>query len=150
MILALLKDDFFHKIWRMPVTKVLIAEDSETQRNQLRDILENEGYEVIVTEDGEAGLNAYKQHTDVSLIISDYHMPKLDGLGFMTAVKKDLPEGRDLPCLMLTTESSAEFKRKTVHLGLKGVVLKPIDANTFLSCVKMILVSSEQRKFPGK
>jgi PleD family two-component response regulator len=68
--------------------EILIAEDSPTQAQRLRHILEQQGYEVSVAANGRLALETARQRKP-TLIISDVVMPEMDGYGLCKAIKSD-------------------------------------------------------------
>ena len=59
--------------------KILIVDDSETIRSQLRALLEEEGYQILEAEDGTIGLELASSNDDINLILCDFNMPEMDG-----------------------------------------------------------------------
>ncbi len=83
---------------------ILVAEDSPTQAERLRLLLENEGYRVEVVRNGRAGLERVKL-TPPDLIISDVVMPQMDGYAFCREVKST-EALRRIPFVLLTARNT--------------------------------------------
>ncbi|MBQ49230.1 MAG: hypothetical protein CMP10_17770 [Zetaproteobacteria bacterium] len=120
------------------MAKILIVDDSVTTRIDLRKTLEEVNHDVIEAVDGEDAIKVYKQNKDVNLVICDYHMPKLNGLGAVEGIFSEAPNGQ-VPCLILTTESSAQLKQEGRKIGIRGWIIKPFEKKPLLDGVRMIL-----------
>ncbi len=72
------------------MSKILVVDDSEVVRMQVTRILTNAGYEILQAEDGEMGVEVAEQNADISLILSDYNMPGMDGLTMLETIRKQL------------------------------------------------------------
>jgi two-component system chemotaxis response regulator CheY len=68
--------------------KVLAVDDSRTMRGMLAEVLADAGFEPYLAEDGEDGLRRLRE-VDPDVVITDINMPKLDGFGFIDAVRAD-------------------------------------------------------------
>lgn len=71
--------------------RILIVDDTEIERMILREILENEGYEVIEAENGNRGIEQYRNN-DVDLVITDVMMPEKNGIEMMVELNREFPE----------------------------------------------------------
>ena len=73
--------------------KVLVVDDESRMRKLVRDFLVKDGYSVVEAADGEEAVDVFMSDKDISLIILDVMMPKLDGYGVAEEVRKmsDLP-----------------------------------------------------------
>ena len=118
--------------------KILIVDDSETARFQLRKDLEIKGYQVIEGADGIEGLNLISENLDVQLVISDVNMPQMDGLTMARKIheKNDF---KNMPILIMTTESTPEMKAKGKEAGVLAWVTKPYNPEKLLSAIEKIL-----------
>ena len=105
--------------------KILVIDDSETVRSQLRRDLVGFGYEVVEAEDGVVGLSQALAHKP-DLILCDVNMPNLDGLSMIRHLRKE-PGMSALPIFMLTTESSSDLKATAKELGIRAWITKPHD-----------------------
>jgi len=118
--------------------KVLIIEDSEDFRSKMRSLLEILDYEVIEASDGLEGIEAIKNESDIGLIISDLHMPNLDGLSMCKKILSDNIEN-EAPILMVTTEASPKLKKEGTDAGVYKWILKPVSDKKFLTMVEKIV-----------
>ena len=128
------RQNFFKKVRKM---KVLIIEDSEDFRSKMRSLLEVLDYEVLEASDGLEGMEMIKSQTDLSLIISDLHMPNLDGLTMCKKIQSENIE--TAPILMVTTEANPKLKKEGTSAGIYKWILKPVSDKKFLTMVEKIV-----------
>ncbi len=110
---------------------ILVVDDEASTRELLRIHLSSAGYEVLVAEDAiAAGYMVLRNPPD--LIISDVHMPHMDGFEFIAALKSDktLPE---IPVIFLTTMEEGDHRGK--GLGAVGYLTKPVRSDRLLAIV---------------
>ncbi len=113
--------------------KILAVDDSGSLRQMLAFSLRSGGYQVVDAVDGVDGL-AKAQATQFDLVLTDQNMPNMDGLTLIRSLR-DLPAYRQVPILMLTTESSPEMKNKGREAGANGWLVKPFDPKRLLEVV---------------
>jgi two-component system, chemotaxis family, chemotaxis protein CheY len=118
--------------------KILIVDDSETLRIQLKKDLEQAQYLVVEASDGVHGMEILDANRDTSLIICDINMPRMDGISMCSKIKEK-PEFKSLPILMMTTESSAELKAKGKEIGVLAWITKPYSAEKLIGVLGKIL-----------
>ncbi|MEG6522992.1 diguanylate cyclase [Desulfotomaculum sp. 1211_IL3151] len=124
--------------------KILVVEDSRTQAEQLRYILEQNGYQVHVTYNGVQALD-YISSNKPSIIISDIIMPEMDGYDLCKAVKTN--EGlKGIPVILLTGLSDAKDVIKGLSCGADNFVTKPFNEQFLLSRIRHILINQELRR----
>lgn len=123
--------------------KILIAEDSPTQAQQLRHILERDGYEVEVAGNGRLALEMVPRFKP-ALIISDVIMPEMDGYELARRIKA-APDLRDIPVILVTTMSDPEDVIRGLECGADNFVLKPYDERFLLGRVRYVLINREMR-----
>ena len=121
----------------MPGKKILIIDDSETLRAILIFVLEEAGYKVLV---GIDGIDAQKHlnNQTIDLIITDLHMPNLDGIGFIKVVRSH-PFYANTPILFLTTDTLQNKKDEAKEAGATGWVIKPFDEEKLLLAVSKVI-----------
>ncbi|KFI27205.1 response regulator [Paenirhodobacter enshiensis] len=115
---------------------VLAVDDSRTIRDMLGLALGSAGIEVHLAEDGIAGLEALEGLTP-DAIISDINMPRLDGFGFIEAVRR-LERFRATPILVLTTEAAPELRARARAAGATGWIVKPFDPPKLVRALHMV------------
>ena len=123
---------------RFSSMKVLIIEDSEDFRSKMRSLLEILDYEVLEASDGLEGIDLIKSESDIGLIISDLHMPNLDGLSMCKKIRSENIE-TEAPILMVTTEASPKLKKEGTDAGVYKWILKPVSDKKFLTMVEKIV-----------
>jgi two-component system chemotaxis response regulator CheY len=117
--------------------KILIVDDSESIREVVSFTLENEGYEVMVGIDGEDALK-FLDGREINLVITDLHMPKLDGIGLIKKIRK-MEDYQRVPILFLTTESQAAKKMEAKEAGATGWIVKPFVPAKLIAALKKVI-----------
>ena len=103
---------------------ILYAEDSNFFRSQVKEFLEDDGYDVIEAEDGMVAWDLVQKHAnDLSLVITDIEMPNLDGFGFAKKLRDD-QRFSNLPIIALTTMASDEDVAKGKEVGIDDYQIK--------------------------
>lgn len=120
---------------------ILIAEDSPTQAQRLRHILEKQGYTVARAENGRLALDAVLR-SKPTLIISDVVMPEMDGYEFCRRVKAN-PAIRDIPVILVTTMSDPQEVIHGLECGADNFILKPYDEAFLLNRLQFVLLNLE-------
>jgi len=118
--------------------RVLAVDDSRTMRDMILMTLDHAGFEARLAEDGEDGLRVLADHEFVpDAIITDINMPRLDGFGFIDAVRRD-DRFRSVPILVLTTESAADLKQRARAAGATGWIVKPFDPEKLVGALRRV------------
>lgn len=116
---------------------VLAVDDSRTMRDMVRMTLSSAGMQISLAEDGVDGLAVLDGIGVPDVIISDINMPRLDGFGFIRAVREQA-QLRAVPVLVLTTESAPELRARARAAGATGWIVKPFDPARLIRTVKMV------------
>lgn len=116
---------------------ILAVDDSRTIRDMLRLALEAEGITLHLAQDGVEGLDLLAEAPAPDAIISDINMPRLDGFGFIEAVRRQ-ERFRATPILVLTTEAAPELRARARAAGATGWIVKPFDAPKLLRALHMV------------
>ncbi len=116
---------------------VLVVDDSATVRRMVKETLENAGFHVLTARDGVEALDIAKGKSP-DLVLTDLHMPRMDGIALVKALRQE-PTCRYIPILVLTTESSPEFKVKGREAGATGWLIKPFDPLRLVATIKKVL-----------
>lgn len=117
---------------------ILIVDDSMSLRTVVRMALERAGYAVLEASDGRQGLAQLDKGGKVNLIVSDVNMPNMNGIEFVTEVKKH-PKHRFVPVIMLTTENQREKMEQGRAAGAKAWIVKPFDPPQLLDAVSKLV-----------
>lgn len=115
---------------------VLAVDDSRTMRDMISLALAPEGFEVHLAEDGQHGLEVLDGLAP-DVIITDINMPRLDGFGFIDAVRRRAAS-RQTPILVLTTESSPGLKARAREAGATGWIVKPFAQDKLVRALRMV------------
>ncbi len=117
---------------------ICVVEDERVSRTMVVELLKKMGINrIVASTNGEIALQKLRVQK-VDLIISDWHMPVMDGLEFYKAVKKD-ESLEKIPFLMVTVEDSKEKVIEALKLGIRDYIVKPVSKNSFESKVKSLL-----------
>jgi two-component system, chemotaxis family, chemotaxis protein CheY len=116
---------------------VLTVDDSRTMRDMLHLALVEAGYRVVQAVDGMHALEMLRGEETPNVIVTDLNMPKLDGFGFIEAVRKDA-QFRAIPILVLTTESDVEKKNRARQAGATGWIVKPFDSVKLVDAIRRV------------
>jgi PAS domain S-box-containing protein len=122
---------------------ILVVDDSRTQLERLRLLLEGAGYEVQTAADGQEGLNRV-QSSRPDLIVSDLVMPRMDGLAFCRAVRAS-SFTRRTPFILVTERAAPEDIVKGLEAGADNFIPKPYDEDELLARIKRILEQLDLR-----
>jgi len=117
---------------------ILVVDDSASLRQVVSIALKGGGYDVIEACDGQDALGKLNGRK-INLIISDVNMPVMDGITFVTELKK-LPEHRFTPVIMLTTEAGDSMKQRGQAAGAKAWVVKPFQPAQMLTAVTKLVM----------
>ena len=116
-------------------TKILIIDDERAIRSTLREILEYENYIVIDVDNGIDGLEVIKKD-DVSLVLCDIKMSRMDGMEVLSEALKIMP---DLPFIMISGHGTVETAVEASKKGAYDFISKPPDLNRLLITVRNAL-----------
>ena len=125
----------------MPVAgaiKVLIVDDQNSVRQMTRMALEEIGFRHI--QEAENGVQAMETAAvqPLDLIISDYNMPEMDGLGLLRAVRGH-PVARKVPFIMLTGRGDRELVVKAAQAGVNNYLVKPFTAAILRGKIEQVI-----------
>lgn len=124
--------------------EILIAEDSPTQAEHLRQLLEEHKFTVSVAPNGKAALVQLALRQP-ALVISDVMMPELDGYGLCKAIKSD-ERLRHIPVMLVTTLSDPGDVIRGLECGADNFIRKPYEEKYLLSRIDYLLMNVELRK----
>ncbi|HYD07005.1 MAG TPA: response regulator [Reyranella sp.] len=121
----------------MSSKKILVVEDTEDNRQILRDLLGMAGYDMIEAHDGAEGVNQAAAHKP-DLILMDIQMPVMDGYEATRRIKAN-PELKDIPILAVTSYALSGDEQKARAAGCDGYIAKPYSPRQMLAKVREIL-----------
>jgi len=109
----------------MDKKRILIIEDEKELLESFSEILTDNGYEVVKSEDGYSGLDKIKNRTkDFDVILLDLMMPGMDGLEILRTIKNDPEVYGSTPIVVLTNMSSERVIKETFELGATSYLIK--------------------------
>jgi two-component system chemotaxis sensor kinase CheA len=119
---------------------ILIVEDSNFFRNQVKSFLEAENYQIMEAEDGLVALDLLAKHIDtISMVVTDIEMPNLDGFGLTEEIKSQ-KEYCHLPVIALTTLAGEKDINRGREMGIDNYLIK-LDKENLLVTVNELLNS---------
>lgn len=126
--------------------KILIADDSEMNRELLTAILEEE-YDIIQAKDGVQAVGCLQKHAEeISLLLLDIVMPKMDGFEVLSYMNKE-HWIEAIPVVIISSENSPVYIKRGYDLGVTDFIGKPFDANMVLRrSANAILLGAKQRR----
>jgi signal transduction histidine kinase/CheY-like chemotaxis protein len=105
-------------------TVILVAEDNVTNRMVISKLLDRLGMVYDLTEDGSEALRRFRQHSYYGLVLTDFHMPQMDGVALAQAIRA-LPDA-GTPILALTADALPETAERCLSVGMQGHMTKPL------------------------
>jgi twitching motility two-component system response regulator PilH len=120
----------------MPVKKVLIVDDSPTERFFMTEILQSQGYEVITADNGADGI-ATAEALQPDLILMDVVMPDLNGFQATRNLSRN-DKTKHIPVIMCTTKNQETDKIWGLRQGAMDYLVKPLDPEELLLKVQAI------------
>lgn len=117
--------------------KILVVEDTEDNRQILRDLLGMAGYEMVEAQDGAQGVAMAAEHRP-DLILMDIQMPVMDGYEATRRIKAD-PALASIPVIAVTSYALSGDEAKTRAAGCNGYIAKPYSPRQMLAAVREIL-----------
>jgi two-component system response regulator AtoC len=108
------------------MAKILVVDDESSVLFMLREVLEERGHHVLCTSSAvqAAAMSDAGQLEDVELVLSDFAMPELDGLGLLAHLQRHNPE---LPLVLLTARGSERLAARAIHAGAFDYLPKPFE-----------------------
>lgn len=116
-------------------TTIMVVDDSPFASKQIKDIVEDNGYEVIgYAKDGEEAIELYKELRP-DIVILDIIMPGLNGLETAEILKKQDPA---VKILMLSSLCDAGTMEEVKSIGVKHLIPKPLEADVLLASLELV------------
>lgn len=119
----------------MDELKILVVDDESRMRKLVKDFLVKKQYKVLEAGDGEEAIEVFFGNKDISLIILDVMMPKMDGW----EVCKKIRKFSKVPIIMLTAKSEENDELKGFELGVDEYISKPFSPKILVARVDAIL-----------
>lgn len=106
--------------------RALIVDDSRATRRVIGEIMRELGYEVTEAGNGREGLERLALLGQPDVVLIDWNMPEMNGLEFIKAIRSD-KTNRDIPLIMVTTETEMERMALAFMAGVNEYIMKPFD-----------------------
>ena len=119
----------------MEKLKILVVDDESRIRKLVRDFLVKKDYEVVEAGDGEEAMSVFYREKDISLVILDIMMPKMNGY----QVCKEIRECSEIPIIMLTAKSEESDELSGFEAGADEYISKPFSPKILVARVEAIL-----------
>ena len=119
----------------MDKLKVLVVDDESRMRKLVRDFLVKKDFDVVEAEDGEQAIDVFYSDKDISLIILDVMMPKMNGYEVCRTIRKD----SKVPIIMLTAKAEEQDELLGFNLGVDEYISKPFSPKILVARVEAIL-----------
>lgn len=120
--------------------KILVVDDESRMRKLVRDFLTKSNFDVLEAEDGSQALDVFYSTKDISLIILDVMMPKVDGW----QVCREIRETSKVPIIMLTAKADERDELQGFQLGVDEYIAKPFSPKILVARVEAILRRTNQ------
>ncbi len=115
--------------------KILLVDDEARMRKLVKDFLVKKGYVILEAGDGEEALEVFYKNNDISLILLDVMMPKLDGFSVLREIRKV----SKVPVIILTAKGEEEDELKGFELGVDEYISKPFSPKILSARVDALL-----------
>jgi two-component system cell cycle response regulator DivK len=119
------------------MTKILLVEDNEMNRDMLSRRLSRRGFEVAIATDGLAGVRMSRSERP-DLILMDMSLPELDGWEATRQIKAE-PDTRAIPVIALTAHAMSGDREKALEAGCDDFDTKPIELERLLGKIDSLL-----------
>ncbi|MCK8602398.1 response regulator [Desulfoferrobacter suflitae] len=129
---------------------VLLVDDSASLRKVIRKILRTSGFhmnECFEASNGREALQVLSRHW-IDLVLTDIHMPEMDGFELLEAISRN-EIWRDLPVVLVTTESNPGRQRRAMELGARGYIRKPFRPEELRSLLMRVLGETHESMANG-
>ena len=129
-------------------SKILYVEDEELIRSETYLILKKFFKKVLIAKNGKEALELYNDNKDdIELILTDINMPIMDGIEFITEIRKNNSE---LPILVVTAFNDISLLIKVIKLNIADYIVKPMQVNSTLKIISKILLNRHNQKIVFK
>jgi len=117
--------------------RVLVVDDSAMVRHHVKRALSGPEFCVVEAEDGVDALEKLAEAGDVSLVICDVNMPRMNGLDFLENLRRE-ERWKSLAVVMLTTEAQPDLVQRGRSLGAKGWIIKPFKPELLVAAARKL------------
>ena len=118
--------ELIQRLWKNRGIKTLVVDDSPTSRTILENILTSHQFQVFTADNGQEAVAILKQHNDISLVITDYVMPVMDGLELLATIRDQMNlERTELAVIGISGQVGDTFSAKFIKYGGNDFLIKP-------------------------
>ena len=125
---------------------ILLAEDNEINQLLARKLMEHAGHRVVIANNGREAVAVFRERLDrqegrFDLVLTDLHMPEVDGMETIEAIRRLEAEAglKRIPILVLSADEQKDIRDEALHNGADGFIAKPIDADRLAEAVGSVL-----------
>ncbi len=123
--------------------KLLFVEDNQSIREGTLILLDDIFGKIVVAIDGEDGLEKFKNHNDIDIILTDINMPKMNGIDMLKLIR-DID--KDIPMLIFSAYDDISFFIDAISIGVDGYMLKPLELDNLLISLERSIKNIEIKK----
>jgi len=125
--------------------KILIVDDEEGVRRSLKKLLQRDGYDILLAENGTEAIDIVRQHiNEIETVVCDFKMPGLDGLETLMEISKLNPE---IIKIILTGYATLDRAIESVNSGIDGFLTKPFDNKEIRLKLKEFHIKKRLKQF---
>ncbi len=121
----------------MEKKRILVADDHTLTREIVAKLLRDEGYDVALATDGKEAIALFPIYRP-DLVLTDLSMPRLNGIGVLTRVRRTAPA---TPVIIFTSDPTPEIEQEARQLGARDYIHKPFDIDDLLKRITWALIS---------
>ena len=121
--------------------KILICEDDPTALKSLMITLEQEGYEIVTTSNGDTAKEILKSDF-IDILITDLYLPGSDGLNIIKFTRDKLH--KDIPIILLTIEGNEQVVLQAFHNGADDYIVKPFNPDELCLRLKKVIIRNKK------
>jgi len=125
---------------------ILLVDDDDAHLKHMSEVLRMSGFGVASFHDAPSALLSIRSAVGIDLVITDFRMPGMNGLEFVEALRRLLP---DVPVIMLTAQGDIDSYFKALKLGIFEYISKPVNSGELLRIVKVALSKGMPGRVPA-
>ncbi len=127
---------------KLLMTTILLLDDNSDIVTLLEMVLNQQGYDVVSGRNGQEGLNLLDEGmVRPDLIISNYYMPKMDGLDFLEHLREN-PQFKSIPFILLTAAPAVQWQQQATKLGANAFLPKPFKIDLLKNTIRAVSEAS--------
>ena len=124
------------------MTKIMLLDDNTDIVTLLEMVLNQQGYDVVSGRNGQEGMEMLEEGKFApDLIISNFHMPQMDGLDFLEHLREN-PQFSNIPFILLTAAPAVQWQQQATQLGANAFLPKPFKIDLLKKTIRAVSESS--------